>query len=264
MARNKKRVITLDEYLASDKKAIYGEKYKKSLDAAKGEDTDKLIDDLGLKTGKYSLKNAIKNNPWLKEGRPASKALGWLYKTVFKTPHTYKYNKKLLHAGGCFAFEYKNPKNKGKESLPFFDKFPLIISLGPIVTKSGIRNLGFNLHLVPPKIRIIIMCQIFELYKRNYRYQIFYKKEKPVTIKYKYVIKSLEKYGADFCVRMYIPARQNQIVLFPYKEWKNAIFIPSRAYDGIKANKLIQLWTKFIRAKKYSTSANVNWLTQVR
>lgn len=262
--RSKKPAITIEEYLIQkDKKALYNEKYKKSISDARGEDPTKEIDDFDLNVGKYSLRARIKNSTWLKSGRPASQSIKWLYQTVFKDPKTYKYNKSLLAQGKLFTFEYKNPKYKGTKQLPWFDKYPMVLSLGPVTTKQGIRNLGFNLHLVPPKIRIIILCKIFDLYKRVYRYQVFYKKEGSVQIKYQYILKSLDRYGVDFCVRMYIPARQNQIVCFPYKDWSKAIFIPSRSYDSIKAPKLINLWKKHIKTKGFGTSANTNWQSNV-
>lgn len=261
--RSKKPPVNLQEHLNTDKRALYREKYNKSLTDAIGKDPTKEIDDLKLGVGKYSLRTKIRKNPWLNTGIPASKALSWLYKTVFKDPKKYRYNKIFLAQGQLFTFEYKNPKFKNTDALPWFDKYPLVLSLGPIVTKNGIRNIGFNLHLVPPKIRIVILVKIFEVYKKLYRYQIFYKKLGPVQIKYKFLVKPLLVYGAAFCVRMYIPARQNQIVIFPYNDWHNAIFLPSRGYDGIRATKLIQAWTKYMRKQHIGTTQNLNWNSHI-
>jgi hypothetical protein len=274
--RSKKKPITLEQYIKQQAKKekdgkptgtradFFKEKYAESLKNATGnENLEKLIDEYDLKVGKYSLKTKIRNNPWVKAGRPASKALEWLFKTVFKDPGTYRYKQNLLAQGKLFLFEYKNPKYKNTAKLPWFDKYPLVLSLGPVVTKLGVRNIGFNLHLLPPKVRIVALCHIFDLYKRFYRYQIFYDKQGPVQIKYQYIIKSLERFGADFAVRMYIPARQNTIVAFPYRDWHRAIFIPSRGYDSIKANKLIQLWIKHVRSKKFNTNPNINWNTAI-
>jgi len=253
--RTKKSPISIADF--------YKEKYKKSLEDAVGNDPSKEIDDFKLNVGKFSLRTRIKNNVWLKSGVPASKALSWLHKTVFKEPKIYRYQKILLGQGQLFTFDYKNPKGKNTPSLPWFDKYPLVLSLGPIVTKQGPRNIGFNLHLVPPKIRIIILCTIFEMYKRLYRYQIFYKRQGPVQIKYKFLVKPLLKYGAGFCVRMYIPQRQNQIVIFPYSDWHKAIFLPSRGYDGIRANKLIIEWRKYVRNLGFGTTQNIKWETHI-
>lgn len=244
---------------------IYKEKYRESLKAAEAEFEDEfeLLDKLGRRIGKYSLRTRIKNNPWVKTGRPSSKAISWLYKEVFKDPKTYRYRQNAMFSGGLFTFEYFNPKFKGTKHLPWFDRYPLVLSLGPVVTKNGVRNLGFNLHLLPPRVRIVVICQVFELYKVLYRYNIFFSKTRPVNIKYEYIMKSCLKYGAGFSVRMYIPQRQQAVVLFPYTDWHRAVFLPSRGYDSIKASKLIQEWSKYVRKLGYSTSKNIDWKSTI-
>ena len=267
MAINKKP-ITLEEFLRQksnpeatiDRRTLLQDKYKRILEQARGNESDEeLIDKYNISVGKFSLRTKIRNNPWLKTGRPATQATKWFHREVLKSPDKYRYNRLLMAAGNLYTFEYLNPKYKGTAQLPWFDKYPLVLSLGPVVTKQGIRNLGFNLHIVPPKVRIVIICQVFELFKRLYRYQIFFNKPKSVNIKYTVILKALRKYGVDFCVRMYIPRRQRVIVHFPYQEWHKAIFLPSRGYDGIKAWKLIQAWTKHIRKLGYGTRSNLNW-----
>ena len=65
----------------------YKEKYSKSLSEAKATNTDEnTIDALNLNLGKYTLKSHISRSPWLKSGRPATKAIKWLYQEVFKNP----------------------------------------------------------------------------------------------------------------------------------------------------------------------------------
>ena len=58
---------------------------------------------------------------------------------------------------------------------------------------------------------------------------------------------------------MYIPQRQNSIVQFPLTDWYRAVFIPSRAYDSIKANQLIKEWQKHVQSLGYSAKLNVSW-----
>ena len=247
------------------KKQILQNKYASSLAAgtASGADTA-LLDALKIKTGYWSLRSRILKHTWVKSGNPFRKGLEWLYKTVFKNPQTYAYRKRILYQGGLFVFSYLNPKYKDNISvLPWYDQFPLVLSLGPVVTSNGIRNLGFNLHLLPPKIRIITVCHVFEIYKRLYRYSIYFKQDKPVQIKYYRIVDSLAKYGVQFCVRMYIPARQRQIAIIPYREWHNGVFIPSRGYTRIRAAQLIKEWTKFVRTKGGIANPNIDWSTQI-
>jgi hypothetical protein len=239
----------------------YKEKYSKSLSEAKATGNDEnTIDALNLNLGKYTLKSHISRSPWLKSGRPATKAIKWLYQEVFKNPDVYRHNRMLLNQGNLYMFEYKNPKYK--DTLDFYDKFPLVLALGPVSTKLGIRNIGFNLHLLPIKIRVIVLCLVFDFFKRLYRYQIFHNREnRPVNINYGIITKKLERYGVKFCVRMYIPNRQRQIVKFGYKDWAKAIFIPSRGYSKITAPKLLKAWKDFNRKQGFKTNPNMSWQT---
>ncbi len=267
-------ILTLDDLLkklGEDQnnprrdKSYYRSRYNKSLKEA----TTQLITEEGLEDlhnrpgqkgkGKYSLRNAIKrhsNTP-----RPASQAIRWLYREVFPNPKVYRYTRRILYQGGLFMFEYQNPKNKDNiKVLPWFDRYPLVLSLGPVTTNEGIRNLGFNLHLLPPGVRVIVLCRIFELYQRIYRYNIFMKKDAPVNVKYQSIIGYLRSYGVGFCVRMYIPSRISQIVRVPLKEWHEAIFVPSRGYSRIRAKALIKEWTLYCRKNNVrGVSATVKW-----
>lgn len=103
-----KKIITIDEYLDSleknSKKEKYAIKYKQSVSTARaGNNDSKLIEDLNLKTGNYSLRTKILKNPWVNQ-RPASKAIEWLFKTVFKDSSTYRYGKSLIYQGGFFFY----------------------------------------------------------------------------------------------------------------------------------------------------------------
>ena len=264
--RRKKKIINLEDYLDQkglSKKDLYSLRYKASLQKARQESAEKeMMQNSKIRTGNYSLRTHILKNPWVKQ-RPASKALSWLYHTVFQNSKIYKYDRRLMYQGGLFMFQYFNPKYKGTSVLPWFDKFPLVLSLGPKETNLGIRNIGFNLHLLPPKIRIIVLCAIFELNKKLYRYQIFTKREAPVQIDYRIIIEKLKRFGVQFCVRMYIPNRQNQIVRFPWKDWCRAIFIPSRSYDGIRSAQLIREWKQYCRKNGISVSPNIDWKSQI-
>ncbi len=265
MKQSKKKVVNIDDFLDEFQKKPnldklhLSEKYRTSIGQAKSTDNDdELIEKLKLRTGNYSLRTKIIKNPWV-QSRPATKAVSWLFKQVFQNPNEFRYSKRLIYQGGLFMFQYKNPKYKGTSQLPWFDKYPLVISLGPVVTKLGVRNLGFNLHLLPPKIRIVAICAVFELYKKLYRYQIFFKQNKPVQIHYKQIVRALDMYGIKFSIRMYIPARMNQIVYFPLKTWHKAIFIPSRGYDSIRAAQLIKAWRIYCRNNHHPASENINW-----
>lgn len=266
--KTKKKVMTFADFvnggLEKSKKEMVAQKHKTSLSAARGSETEqKTIESLNLKTGYWSLRSRILKSKWVTDGNPFRDGATWLFKTVFQNPKEYQYRKMLMYQGGLFTFKYFNPKYKDTSVLPFFDQFPLVLSLGPVVTNNGVRNLGFNLHLLPPKIRIIVICHIFELYKKLYRYQIYFKRENPVQIRYEAIVKQLDKYSVRFCIRMYIPRRQRQIVCIPYREWHKGVFIPSLGYYGIRASKLVDEWKKYSAHNKAISNANIDWKTLI-
>jgi hypothetical protein len=244
-----------------DTRNYYEQKYKYAIQNAKADESeDEFVERLKIKTGNYSLRNYILKSNWVKSGIPASHARSWLFKEVLTNTAKYKYGRQLLGQGELYMFEYKNPKYKNDTTaLPWFDKYPLVLSLGPTVTKLGVRNIGFNLHLLPPKIRIIVLCAIFEYSKSMYRYMIFLGKNKPVNISYSNIVGGTWRYGTAFCVRMYIPRRIQFCIKFPYVDWRKAIFIPSRGYARIQASKLIKEWRAYCKKKGVIISPNLDW-----
>jgi hypothetical protein len=69
-------------------------------------------------------------------------------------------NKPLI--GRMFMFLY-DPK--GKETLPYYDRFPLILMVGP--AKKGFY--GLNLHYLPPRARAVFFDRLME-YTNNKKY----------------------------------------------------------------------------------------------
>lgn len=262
MRRSGQKTPTLDDVLNTlgvSQADLYSMKYQQALKNARATKTEEdTVNALNIRTGYYSMRYRVKDYA-TKNPRPYNAAYSWLFKTVFKNPGKYRYAKRLMYQGGMFIFDYLNPKYRGTSVLPWFDKYPLVISLGPVVTNQGVRNIGFNLHLLPPKIRIVVMCAIFEMNKRMYRYQVFMKQNKPVMIRYQQIVQNLRRYGVKFCVRMYIPMRQRSIARIPIKDWHKAVFLPSRGYEGIRAKLLIKEWRAFCRREGISVSENIDW-----
>ena len=119
-------------------KDLYSLKYKESLRKARASKLEEeTIQKLNIRTGNYSLRYRILKSPWVSQ-RPASKAVSWMYKTVFQNPSIYRYNRRLMFQGGLFMFDYLNPKYAGTSVLPWFDKYPLVLSLGPKETNQAL------------------------------------------------------------------------------------------------------------------------------
>jgi len=217
--------------------------------------TERAIQKLKYSWVDYDLWRLIHEHPWLKSGAPQKKAIEWYRKSIM-TDRDYHYRGKLLQQGKLYMFDYDTPKYA--DTLAFFDTQPLVISIGPIVTSEGVRDLGLNMHLLPPRIRRIVMCQIFEMYRNRYRDQLFAKKQDNVPVKWQAIVDPLRKYGLEFCIRMYIPELRKNVIEFRYDDWKNAIYIESKGYKKITVEALQKEWASFVRKNK-DKRLNDNW-----
>lgn len=203
----------------------------------------------------YDLWKEIEKHTWKKSGQPSKKALEWYKKYAIKdSEFWHKY--KMLRQGFLYIFHYDTPKYG--DILDFFDTEPLVISFGKTETSLGDRDIGVNLHLMPRKLRAIIMYKIFELNRNYFKEQLFKTKQKPVPITWEQIKKPLEKYGIGFAIRMYIPELRKQTLEFPFENWKDAIYIESKGYSKKTIEQIEELWREFVR-KSNIKGLNESW-----
>ena len=195
----------------------------------------------------YDLWKEINNNPWNRDGNSAVSARKWLNNEVRKD-ESYHYRAKLMTQGKLYIFDYDTPKYE--DILDYFDTQPLVISIGSINTSNGLRDLGINLHLLPPRIRRIVMFRIFEMYRNTYKASMFEKNQKSVPVSWKAIVRPLYKYGIAFAIRMYIPELRTNVIEFRYEDWKNAIYIESKGLSKITFEGLEAEWQKFVKYHK--------------
>lgn len=208
----------------------------------------------------YDLWKEIENSPFLKGGNPNAKALEWYKKYVARNPE-YFTKAALLQQGFLYTFNYDTPKYESV--LDYFDTQPLVISFGPIDTSLGKRDIGINLHLLPPRIRRVVMYKIFEMYRNTYKDQLFAKDPKTVQVSWKAIATPLLKYGVAFAVRMYISDLRKNTIRFKYEDWAKAIYLPTKRLAKTTQEELEKLWAQFVRKqqleKKPAGNLNENW-----
>lgn len=126
--------------------------------------------------------------------------------------------------GSMFMFFY-DPKHK--ETLPYYDRFPLIIVIGP--AEGGF--LGLNLHYLPPVLRAKFLDALLDL-TNNKKYD--------QTTKFKITYNMLQR-AARFkyfkpCVKHYLSDHvRSRFAKVQAPEWEIAVFLPTA--DFAKANK---------------------------
>ncbi|BBI90689.1 DNA end protector protein [Tenacibaculum phage PTm1] len=177
----------------------------------------------------YDFWDEMMTNEIATSPRPADSAVKW-YKKDIRYNREYWLKKGLMKAGRLYIFNYTHPKYE--DTLEFFDKNPLVLSLGTFRTKEGkLRNIGINMHLLPPKVRRLVMFTIFTSFKTQYKKNLYADDPRDIpAIKWNTIHKIVEKYGTAFAVRMYIPELQKNIIEFKVEDMPKAIWIPSAGF----------------------------------
>jgi len=131
---------------------------------------------------------------------------------------------------------------KHKKTLPYYDRFPLIIPMERY--KDGI--LGMNLHYLPPVLRARLLDALYDTltnkkFDHNTKMKINYSIMKNAS-KYRYFQPCIKRYlGKHF---------RSRFIKVPSSSWTPAVFLPMERFEKA-SNK--QVWTdsrKIIRGTK--------------
>lgn len=116
--------------------------------------------------------------------------------------------------GEMYMFFY-DPKHK--ETLPYYDKFPLIVMMGP--AKGGFY--GINLHYMPPTLRAAVLDELFK------------EEDKKLAIKKlpkKYIAPMIKHYLTDHV--------KSRFALVERPEWEIATFLPTAQFEKVTASRV--------------------------
>ena len=138
--------------------------------------------------------------------------------------------------GNMYLFAY-DPKHK--ETLPYYDRFPLIFPINK--AKGGF--LGINLHYLPPPFRAKLMDELYTVMNNK-----AFNDTTRLTAKYK-ILNSTTKFKAfKPCIKHYLNAqvRSKPAYINP-TEWDVALFLPTQKFVGATATQVYADSRKIIR-----------------
>jgi hypothetical protein len=129
--------------------------------------------------------------------------------------------------GNMYHFFY-DPK--GKQTLPYYDRFPLIFMVGP--APKGFY--GINLHYLPPKLRAALMDNLYEItsnkrYDESTKLRISYDILKGAS-KYRY-FKPTFKHYLDSHVK-------SEFLKIDSVEWDIALFLDTARFEKASRQKV--------------------------
>lgn len=118
--------------------------------------------------------------------------------------------------GRMYMFFY-DPKTK--DTLPYYDAFPLIIVVGP--AKGGFY--GINLHYLPPKLRLVFFSRLMDIMDSKKLTD-----DAKLDITYKMLSSSAKYKEFAPCFKHYLTKHvQGKLAEVPFPEWEIAAFLPT-------------------------------------
>ncbi len=133
---------------------------------------------------------------------------------------------------GRFYFFFYDAKTK--ETLPYWDRFPLVIPL----MRYNDGFLGLNLHYIPPKDRLILLRQLSRfatgsLNDENTRLRLSYPLLKAMHTAYR----------ATPCIKRYLAGHvRSRFIEIPTCEWDIAAALPAQIFTSRTGITKEQVW----------------------
>lgn len=130
-----------------------------------------------------------------------------------------------LKIGQMYMFAYDA---RGKETLPYYDRFPLVFPF----KKYNKGFYGINLHYLPIPLRAVLMDRLFDLVNND-------KFDETTRLKVTYnVLESSSRFRYfKPCVKHYLNNQiDSRLIYVPPEEWQVAIFLPLHRFKGATVN----------------------------
>ena len=129
---------------------------------------------------------------------------------------------------GKMYFYFYDPKTK--ESIPYYDQFPLVIP----IEKYNDGFLGLNLHYIHPKHRMILLDKLSDTMSND-----TYDEKTKLKINYRYLAAASRIFEANPCIKRYLFTQiQSRFLEITADEWDIAAMLPLESFVGATTSKV--------------------------
>lgn len=164
----------------------------------------------------------------------STRARAWLRKKIGElnpTPTTLMRDRQRLRnstfIGGMY-FYYYDPKMK--KTLPYYDRFPLVIP----IERYPDGFLGLNLHYIHPKQRLLLLDKL-SVYKTSPQYD----DKTRLRLSYDLLKRTTTAYQATPCIKRYLFSHiKSRFLEIEANEWDIAVLLPVSQFVGATENKV--------------------------
>ena len=129
---------------------------------------------------------------------------------------------------GKMYFYFYDPKTK--DSMPYYDQFPLVIP----IEKYNDGFLGLNLHYIHPKHRMILLDKLSDTMSND-----TYDEKTKLKINYRYLAAASRIFEANPCIKRYLFTQiQSRFLEITADEWDIAAMLPLESFVGATTSKV--------------------------
>jgi hypothetical protein len=133
---------------------------------------------------------------------------------------------------GRFYFFFYSPK--GHETLPYWDRFPMVIPL----MRYHDGFLGLNLHYIPPKDRLILLTQL-----RRFATGPLTDERTRLRLSYPILKAAHQAYRATPCIKRYLAGHvRSRFIEIPTTEWDIAASLPVQSFTSKTRIRKEEVW----------------------
>jgi hypothetical protein len=190
----------------------------------------------GIRSGQVPARTAEARNWYRNQAKQVNKSEAQGDKLIREAGRERYENRFRL--GHMYMFAY-DPKHK--ETLPYYDRFPLIFPIN--IAKGGF--LGINMHYLPPILRAKLMDSLYETitnerYNETTKLNVSYKILNNAS-KFKEFKPTLKHYLSNHV--------RTKLVYINPAEWDVALFLPSAQFVGATKTQVYNDSRKIIRGR---------------
>ena len=129
---------------------------------------------------------------------------------------------------GKMYFYFYDPKTK--DSMPYYDRFPLVIP----IERYPDGFLGLNLHYIHPKQRITLLDKLSETASNNR-----FDENTKLRLNYEYLTAASTAFEAMPCIKRYLFTNiQSRFLEITADEWDIAALLPTETFVGATTSKV--------------------------
>jgi len=129
---------------------------------------------------------------------------------------------------GKMYFYFYDPKTK--DSMPYYDRFPLVIP----IERYNDGFLGLNLHYIHPKHRMILLDKLSDTISND-----TYDEKTKLKINYRYLAAASRIFEANPCIKRYLFTQiESRFLEITADEWDIAAMLPVESFVGASTSKV--------------------------